>query len=261
MAERRTISKKTRFEVFKRDKFTCQYCGKSAPDVVLEVDHIKPVSKGGNNSMLNLVTACFECNRGKTNVELSDDSVVKKQEKQLQELAERREQLDMLLEWRAGLSNLEEDCVQAVIDIFLTNTEWGVSEHGKKSIRKWLKEFSLNEVLEATETAIENYYTGTEQSWNKAFNKVSGICYTKRKQNNDSRYYYANYTIKAARGNHWYCDDEKIRLFIFENVHSDEDFEKVKACLKISRNWSDFRENMEKTFNSRFLRRYEDGNL
>lgn len=261
MAERRTISKKTRFEVFKRDKFTCQYCGKSAPDVVLEVDHIKPVSKGGNNSMLNLVTACFECNRGKTNVELSDDSVVKKQEKQLQELAERREQLDMLLEWRAGLSNLEEDCVQAVIDIFLTNTEWGVSEHGKKSIRKWLKEFSLNEVLEATETAINNYYTGTEQSWNKAFNKVSGICYTKRKQNNDSRYYYANYTIKAARGNHWYCDDEKIRLFIFENVHSDEDFEKVKACLKIARNWSGFIENMEKTFNSRFLRRYEDGSL
>ena len=82
MAEKRkSISKKVRFEVFKRDKFTCQYCGKSAPDVVLEVDHIKPVSKGGNNSMLNLVTACFECNRGKTNTELSDDTVVKKQSK------------------------------------------------------------------------------------------------------------------------------------------------------------------------------------
>ena len=40
------ISKALRFEVFKRDSFTCQYCGRSAPEVVLEVDHIVPVSKG-----------------------------------------------------------------------------------------------------------------------------------------------------------------------------------------------------------------------
>lgn len=258
MAERRNISKKIRFEVFKRDKFTCQYCGKSAPDVVLEVDHIKPVSKGGNNSMLNLVTACFECNRGKTNIELSDDSVVKKQEKQLKELAERREQLDMLLEWRAGLADIEEDCVQAVIDIFLTNTNWGISEYGKKSIKKWLKEFSLNEVLEAAEIAIQNYYTGTQESCSKAFSKVSGICYTKRKQANDNRYYYANYTIKVMRENRWYYDVEKIRLFIFENVFNEDDFEKVKACLKISRNWTTFVDNMQNTFGSRFLDRRFD---
>ena len=258
VANRKSISKRTRFEVFKRDKFTCQYCGKSAPDVVLEIDHIKPVSKGGNNSMLNLVTSCFECNRGKTNVELSDDSVVKKQEKQLQELAQRREQLDMLLSWRACLSSLEDDYIQAVADIFLKNTNWGVSECGKKDIKKWLKEFSLKEVLEASVISIDSYYRGTEESWVKAFNKVSGICYTRRKQANDNRYYYANYTIKAIKENHWYCDIEKVRLFIFENVYNDEDFEKVKACLKISRNWTTFLQNMQNTFDSKFLdRRFE----
>ena len=47
MAKRKPISKKLRFEVFKRDSFTCQYCGKSAPDVVLHIDHIKPVKEGG----------------------------------------------------------------------------------------------------------------------------------------------------------------------------------------------------------------------
>lgn len=46
MAERKTISKKTRFEVFKRDSFTCQYCGRTAPDVILEIDHINPVNNG-----------------------------------------------------------------------------------------------------------------------------------------------------------------------------------------------------------------------
>ena len=45
MTKRRGLSLKKRFEFFKRDKFTCQYCGKNAPDVILQVDHIEPVSK------------------------------------------------------------------------------------------------------------------------------------------------------------------------------------------------------------------------
>ncbi len=59
------ITPKIRFEVFKRDDFTCRYCGRKTPQVVLEVDHIVPVSKGGGNDIDNLVTSCWECNRGK----------------------------------------------------------------------------------------------------------------------------------------------------------------------------------------------------
>ncbi len=59
------ISKKTRFEVFKRDAFTCRYCGKRPPEVMLEADHVVPVCEGGDNGQANLVTACFACNRGK----------------------------------------------------------------------------------------------------------------------------------------------------------------------------------------------------
>ena len=61
-----------RFDVFKRDNFTCQYCAAKPPKVPLEVDHITPVSKNGKNLMSNLITACFDCNRGKSNVELTD---------------------------------------------------------------------------------------------------------------------------------------------------------------------------------------------
>lgn len=60
-----SIGKKLRFEVFKRDSFTCQYCGQSPPDVVLHVDHIHPVSKGGGDDTTNLITACAACNQGK----------------------------------------------------------------------------------------------------------------------------------------------------------------------------------------------------
>ncbi len=63
--KRKAIPKSVRFEVFKRDNFTCQYCGRKAPDVVLEVDHINPVANGGENDILNLVTSCRDCNSGK----------------------------------------------------------------------------------------------------------------------------------------------------------------------------------------------------
>lgn len=56
---------KLRFSIFKRDSFTCQYCGRKAPDVVLQIDHIHPKSKGGLNKAENYRTACFECNIGK----------------------------------------------------------------------------------------------------------------------------------------------------------------------------------------------------
>jgi len=59
------LSPKVRFEVLKRDHFTCQYCGRKSPEVELEVDHIEPYSKTKDNSMENLITACKDCNRGK----------------------------------------------------------------------------------------------------------------------------------------------------------------------------------------------------
>ena len=63
--KRRGISKTQRFEVFKRDNFTCQYCGIKAPAVQLRVDHIRAIKHGGDNAMSNLITSCFDCNAGK----------------------------------------------------------------------------------------------------------------------------------------------------------------------------------------------------
>ena len=60
------IGKTLRFQIFARDGFICQYCGRRPPDVVLEVDHVHPYSEGGTDEELNLVTACFDCNRGKS---------------------------------------------------------------------------------------------------------------------------------------------------------------------------------------------------
>ena len=60
-----SLSVRMRFEVFKRDGFTCQYCGRKTPEVVLELDHIIPRVEGGTDEIHNLITACWDCNRGK----------------------------------------------------------------------------------------------------------------------------------------------------------------------------------------------------
>lgn len=62
---RLSVNLRLRFAILSRDKFTCQYCGRSAPHVELQVDHILPVVKGGTNDRENLITACFDCNMGK----------------------------------------------------------------------------------------------------------------------------------------------------------------------------------------------------
>lgn len=67
---RSPLSVRVRFEVFKRDEFTCRYCGRRSPDAVLEVDHIVAVSNGGSDDPMNLITSCWDCNRGKSNVPL-----------------------------------------------------------------------------------------------------------------------------------------------------------------------------------------------
>lgn len=52
----------TRFNVFLRDRFTCQYCGESKPAQKLTFDHVVPRSRGGRTTWENVVTACGKCN-------------------------------------------------------------------------------------------------------------------------------------------------------------------------------------------------------
>jgi hypothetical protein len=62
------ISKRLRFEILRRDNHTCRYCGRTAPEVALTVDHVVPTALGGSDEPSNLVAACGECNGGKSSV-------------------------------------------------------------------------------------------------------------------------------------------------------------------------------------------------
>ena len=62
---RKGISLKNRYLVLKRHNFRCVMCGKTAKEGMLVIDHIKPVTDGGNNDLNNLQVLCRECNHGK----------------------------------------------------------------------------------------------------------------------------------------------------------------------------------------------------
>jgi hypothetical protein len=67
--KRNPTGKRLRFLILERDGFRCRYCGRSPnldPNVVLHVDHVVAVAQGGKTCEENLVTACWDCNIGKT---------------------------------------------------------------------------------------------------------------------------------------------------------------------------------------------------
>lgn len=57
------VTKRTRFEVLRRDDYTCRYCRSKANEIT--IDHVVPIALGGSDDPNNLVAACRDCNYGK----------------------------------------------------------------------------------------------------------------------------------------------------------------------------------------------------
>lgn len=178
----RAPSKKLRFEVFKRDSFTCQYCGRKAPDVILECDHLEPFAEGGETTILNLVTSCQECNAGKGDRRLSDDAAVQRQHAQAELLQQRREQIEMMADWQRSLSDARDQALTIAAEVFSRETGYALNARGLETVRKSLVRFGLEEVCEAIRIARSQYVTfdpedkAIHASVELALQKVGGIC-------------------------------------------------------------------------------------
>lgn len=55
----------TRWNIYQRDNYTCQYCDEQFASDELTFDHVVPASQGGTRTWTNIVTACYPCNRRK----------------------------------------------------------------------------------------------------------------------------------------------------------------------------------------------------
>jgi len=148
------ITKKLRFEVFKRDGFCCQYCGKHPPDAVLECDHVIPESKNGRTILENLITACFECNRGKSNRPL--DSVPRSLAESAEAIKERRLQLRLYERLLNNEAKEFDNRANAVASAYhKAFPDWSLSETFVDGTLKtsFLKKLPLPSVLQAMQLA------------------------------------------------------------------------------------------------------------
>lgn len=171
------VSKKIRFEVFKRDGFTCQYCGNHPPEVMLEVDHIEPRSKGGKDDIMNLLTSCFACNRGKSDrtlqvipITLAENiEIIKEREKQYQQ-------------YQKILRDISKRVTNEIIEveaIFKTRyPAYRFTDQFNLSVKKFISKLGVDEVRDSMETAISKC-----DQFDNALKYFCGICWRKIKDN------------------------------------------------------------------------------
>lgn len=248
MAERKTLSKKMRFEVFKRDNFTCQYCGKMAPNVVLEVDHINAVANGGKNDIMNLITSCFDCNRGKGKNKLSDKKEIEIQQEQLKLLNEKREQLKLMLDWKKELLNFENEQVEQAEEILEELTGMTLTEYGRNNFKKWIKQFGLIEIIECIEISCKQYFKkDNNESHEKTISYIPRIASTRKKQKENPFIAKKNYLKAMAKNQFSYMNYIQFNNML-EYLVNEDNYELFREILKNSRYWSDFKENIYNEF-------------
>lgn len=178
---RKPLSKKTRFEVFKRDNFTCQYCGQCPPAVVLHVDHILAVVSGGSDDQANLVTSCIDCNLGKGAGDLKQ--APPPLANQMAEAQERSEQMSaynsFLMEARAREQAIIDDLGRFWFNkIYRKQDQYVFADQRVQSVRTFLKYLTPAEILEAIDIAHSRrqaYGEADTQTW-KYF---CGVCWRK----------------------------------------------------------------------------------
>lgn len=172
--KRKGISKKLRFEVFKRDGFVCQYCGATPPSVILHVDHIHPVAGGGKNHIDNLITACEPCNLGKGARVLSD--IPKSLKDKATEVAEREEQIkgyNYVLQMKAA--RIEDDAW--AVAAALSGQEYieSFNRLDLLSIKRFLEKLPVSDLLDAADISMANI----PWSEKKRFKYFCGVCWNR----------------------------------------------------------------------------------
>lgn len=241
---RKAIGKKVRFEVFKRDSFTCQYCGASAPDVVLQVDHIDPVSKGGEHSVMNFITSCQGCNAGKSDRLISDDSVIKRQKEQLDQLNERREQIEMMLKWREAMNDIDSYQVEVIAAEWKTMAiGYQLNAEGLRTVRKLLKKYGLPAVMDALSIIADQYLEfaddgrATVSSVGIAWGKLSGVLRVKAMPEEERRVYYCRAILRNRLN---YCNEDRALIELRYAVRAGVSLDELQEVCREVRSWTDF---------------------
>lgn len=173
------IGNKIRFDVFKRDGFTCQYCGGHPPERVLEADHILPKSKGGKDDINNLITACFECNRGKRNHELT--TIPSPLSNHISLINEKEKQYALYRKLLVKIEKRTNDAINDVECVYRSKFhDWSFGPTFRTaSVKQFISKLDLPTVKEAMAIAVSK-----GKSADDTLKYFCGICWTKIREKN-----------------------------------------------------------------------------
>jgi hypothetical protein len=165
------VSKSIRFEVFARDAFTCQYCGQRPPDIVLELDHIHPRSKGGGDEIVNLITSCYACNRGKSARVISE--VAPRPDADLAFLKVQQEiaEVKRFLAAKKKLDAMQGKAIEALQETwkeYLTSD----SVPNSRVFTPWISSYGVDEIEKAIKLATIAYTGGRFGFYDNTFKKL-----------------------------------------------------------------------------------------
>lgn len=247
-APRPSILRSLRFEVFKRDSFTCQHCGRRAPDVVLYCEYVKPLAQGGEHAFANLTTACVDCNLGKRPGELSVQSVLSTRLMQLTTVQEREEQTEMMIEWQKELSNRDENRLDQQ---WIESTGYRLAEAGKAKIRNLVKKYGVELVDEAMRTAAGQYLERnesggvTEESMGKCFDSIGAIAsveYAEKREPGSRRMFSIRDGLRKRLS---HCPHSHALNLIRDAARSGASLDFISKIADEAPTWSHFRNAME----------------
>lgn len=237
--KRNGVSPKVRFEVLKRDRFTCQYCGITAIDHLLHVDHVKPVVEGGSDDPLNLVTSCRDCNLGKGARPLEDNGYLRAQHKQLADLEERRQQMELMRQWQVELESHKGAEVDVVEAALAARTKQGLTETGRTTVRKIIKKHGLGEVLAALGEALDLYYSADRESLVEAFAAITKVLSWREKEKAVPGYRRLLY-IQGILRNRFRDPVGDFISLLSDGVAKGHAIEKLEANAKKAKSWPHF---------------------
>jgi hypothetical protein len=168
------VGKTLRHAILKRDDFKCKYCGKDSDDAKLEIDHIIPVAKGGDDNPINLVTACFDCNRGKRDTLLGHKQTFINKEELEKEFSTTRDNVQKYYIQK----QFKEEAMDIILNAWNENFNQNIEDSQMKSLKHFAKMLPPHEIVDAIEVA-SNRWNG--RMYNAPFKYLCGILHNKRK--------------------------------------------------------------------------------
>ena len=117
---------------------------------------------------------------------LSDSTEMQKQKAVLDDMNERRKQLEMMAKWRDELLQQEAAEFDMVSNLFLQSVGAPISDYDKPNVLRAIREFGVNEVYEAATIAINQYCRSKDEGARirqagYAVTKIGGICANRRR--------------------------------------------------------------------------------